>query len=114
LEEAMNRVNTDVKLDPDFGKIVPPVDSIYTVEVKPTVRKPYKFILLMPIVNAENEEEALQHALAILLDNDDDFTVKEFPPDTYKSVNKGTIVASFEPDCPDSFIWLCPPWHLRN
>jgi len=110
----MNRVNTDVKLDPDFGKTVPPVDAIYSVEVRPEKGKAYKFFLLMPIIDEPNEEEALQHALGVLLEHDDNFTVRNCEPDAYKKTDKGRLVASFVPDDPEKFIWLCPPFHLRN
>lgn len=113
--EEMNRVNTDVKLDPDFGTIVPPVEYYYWVSVTPKKEMPYRFILMVPIIE---EDEDLENLIMIAVDqlvgDAPKSVVEPFDIDSFDKVSKSTYIASFDPNCPDVFCWLLPPNHLKN
>lgn len=107
-----NRVNTDVRIDPDFGTIVPPVEFTYWVMVKSKKKEvpSFRFILLMPIMHPDNQTEHVLNAVFQLIGKDvGDIVIKTFDHETYEKISKSTTIASFLPDDPETFIWLrCP------
>jgi len=113
--EKMSRVNTNVTLDPDFGKIVRQVDNCYWVSVTPPKILPYRFILLMPIIeDDEMFEECLYLSINQLVEDGSKTMVENFDMDTFDKVSKSTYIASFDPNNQDVFYWLSPPNHLKN
>lgn len=112
-----SKVNTSLLLDPDFGSIVPTVDCAYWVKVLPEDgAEGFDFVLLMPtITDLENEEEFLGVACAQLLTEwDAEVQISPISDDDYAEVTKSTLVACFNPDHPEEFVWITPPMLLRN
>lgn len=113
----MSSVNTNFKLDPDFGTEVPPVEYSFWVTVFPENKdlKPYRFILFMPIISVEdNMEEYLHFAVNQLLEDNDDVRIKSCEDEDTNNIPKTALVASFDPEDPQTFIWLNPPKFMRH
>lgn len=114
----MYKINVDRNLDPDFGKFVPPVECAYWVTVLPDEKEnpPYRFILFMPtITDLEMEQEYLTTACIQLVGDDDaDLKIKQISDDDYQKITKSTIIATFNPNNPEEFFWLTPPYFLKH
>ena len=118
----IQRIDPRLDLDPDFGHLQPDYADAYQVSVIPRKgsAKRYKFIALLPELEADDDVYALlSDVMDEFLLKGDKYTVREFTDDKVEEyIANGSYgpIISFDPESVASekisFLWLVPPKHL--
>lgn len=118
------RTNTEVRYDPDWGKVVPDCSVCYRITVKPRKGRKWYFIILIPknfILTdeelIEDDDRLLKFVVSLckdILHDKDRFQIFEFTMNDLEEFNTGVPVLSLDAENPPEFHWLKPPKHEMN
>jgi hypothetical protein len=136
---SIYRINTNVAFDPDFGKQALVSTEIFRVTIHPADPQIEKwfFYILLPISFEKIAEKDTDAVSDDLMDEDDDeehwgpleeakhicekvagkndgYELVEVNDDDVKRWNHSTPILSYDPNEPDSYLWLSPPFSMKN